>query len=211
MKLVFACLAVLFLASALAKPRRKKKQSIADTFVEAGFPEVLNIAAPENSFEVTYGPVRVNMGNEIYPGLTSDRPDIAWKNADRNALYAFIMLDPNLLLSAKEERGRTLLHALYVNIRNMDLDSADEVARFISPSPAPGSGVHDYVYLLYKHKKRIDTSASDIPDFSQPGYRILFNLTEFLSEYDFGDAEAGNFHRAQFPDDLEEACEEYCE
>ncbi|XP_052743708.1 phosphatidylethanolamine-binding protein 1-like [Bicyclus anynana] len=214
MKLVLACLAVLFLASVLARPGKSKKQSAGDAFEDAGITELLNIQAPTNWLKVKYGPIEVKRGNDIYPGDTIEQPTITFDQADPDTYYAWFLLDPNYNnYSAKDKKPyKALLYALYVNIKNINIKAADVLAKYLGPSPRTGTGEHYYVHLLWEQQEKIDVSSCDMPDY-ETDQRYPFNLTEFISQYNLSDEPAaGNFHTASFPDDLQEVCEEggYC-
>ncbi|XP_052743757.1 phosphatidylethanolamine-binding protein homolog F40A3.3-like [Bicyclus anynana] len=215
MKLVFACLAVLFLSSALAKLGRRKKPSVADAFDDAGITEILNITAPKNWLKVKYGPIEVKLGNDIYPGDTILRPTISFDKADPDAYYTWCLLDPNYnnYPAKSTKRYPSSIYALYVNIRNLDIKAADVLASYAGPVPGPGTGEHYYVHLYWQQKGKIDVKSRDLPDY-EVDQRYPFNLTEFLSQHNYCDEPAaGNFHTASFPDDLQEVCEEggYCQ
>ncbi|XP_023939718.2 uncharacterized protein LOC112047041 [Bicyclus anynana] len=210
MKLVIACVAVLFLASALAKPGKKKKPSIADSFIEAGFVELLNISAPTTMLQVTFndGEIEMNMGNYIRPDLAVD-PEIGGCEEESERYMTFMYGDANYDNADPEENPeciRTLLLGLKVNVKDLcDPESGDVLAKTISHSPRPGSGEHAYFIYVLEQKEWIDASCLNYEE-----KRINFPVANFVAENNLCDPEAGNYYLTSYPD-VEEVCEEICE
>lgn len=66
----------------------------------------------------------------------------------------FLISDPDAP-SRKEPKFREWHHWLMGNIKGSDLEGADHLSRYIGSGPPPDTGLHRYVFLLYKQPKFI--------------------------------------------------------
>lgn len=142
--------------------------------------------------QVTYpGDVVVNLGNELRPMQTKDKPEVKWE-AEKGAFYTLIKVDPDVP-SRKSPVYRELRHCkiffqiygsrmpifsrfsfagkfsfksalkkcikvhlfhcaigLVMNIPESDVEKGDEVFEYIGAGPPASTGLHRYVFLVYK-------------------------------------------------------------
>lgn len=87
-----------------------------------------------------------------------------------------------------------------VNVPGSDLSQGDTLADYIGSGPPEGSGLHRYVFLLYKQpgKLNVDTEKR-ISKRSRDG-RLHFSIQKFADKYGLGVPVGGNMYQAQYDD-----------
>lgn len=137
------------------------------------------------------------MGLELTPTQVKGQPQVSWE-AEEGAFYTLIMTDPDAP-SRKQPTNREYLHWLVVNIPGAAVDKGDVLTAYVGSGPPQGTGLHRYVFLLYKQsgKKKFDephvskNSGANRPRFSASKFAKKYHLNELL---------AGNFFQAQWDD-----------
>lgn len=106
--------------------------------------------------KVSYGSVvTANFGNVLTPTQVKDKPTIEYE-AENGAFYTLLMVDPDAP-SRRDPKSREYRHWLVMNIPGNKIDEGDEVIGFIGSGPPKRTGLHRYVYLVYKQPNgRID-------------------------------------------------------
>lgn len=74
-----------------------------------------------------------------------------------------LILDP-LYLLANSQRNYEILHWLVGNIPGNHLKKGDLIARYVGSQPPEGTGMHQYVFLLFKQNGKICYEESLNPD-----------------------------------------------
>lgn len=92
--------------------------------------------------------VNVNFGNELTPTQVKDKPVVTWQ-AEKGAYYTLVMIDLDGPSRAKPS-WREDRHWLVMNIPESSVENGDEVIEFTSSGPGKGTGLHRYVFLVYK-------------------------------------------------------------
>lgn len=82
------------------------------------------------------------------PTQVQNIPVVDWQ-ADPNQLYTLLMVDPDAPSRAEPKR-RSFKHWAVVNIPGKDVAKGDCVAEYIGAGPPNGTGLHRYVFLVYK-------------------------------------------------------------
>ncbi|XP_023025387.1 protein D3 isoform X1 [Leptinotarsa decemlineata] len=160
-------------------------------------PDVIDVA-PDQKIEVTYpSGVSVDFGNELTPTQVKDEPTVKW-NAEENTYYTVTMVDPDAP-SRKEPKIREVLHWLVVNVPGMDITKGDVIAEYRGSGPPLGTGVHRYIFLIYKQNGKINFDEKKIIKTSRQG-RLSFSIRKFAEKYKLGQPIAGNLYQAQFDD-----------
>lgn len=160
-------------------------------------PEVIQ-TVPTNVLKVEYpSGVSVNLGNELTPTQVKDEPTVSW-DADPKANYVLCMTDPDAP-SRKEPKFREWHHWLMGNIKGSDLEGADHLSRYIGSGPPPDTGLHRYVFLLYKQPKFIVFDELRLLANSGDG-RANFSISKFAEKYELGEPIAVNFFQAKYDD-----------
>lgn len=89
----------------------------------------------------------MHLGDELTPTQVKDAPaQIAWP-IEPNTLYTLILTDP--------DASREWRHWTVVNIPGTNVASGDTQAEYVGAGPPPGSGLHRYVFVVYRQPGRI--------------------------------------------------------
>nr|XP_014089745.2 protein D3 [Bactrocera oleae] len=159
-------------------------------------PDIID-TSPKGLVQVTYpSGVKVEFGKELTPTQVKDEPTVSWE-AEDNALYALFMVDPDAP-SRAEPTNREILHWLVINIPGNKVTEGQTVAEYIGSGPAEESGLHRYVFLVFKQQSKIE-STKFISKSAREG-RVRVKTRDFIAKYNLGDPIAGNFYQAQYDD-----------
>lgn len=82
------------------------------------------------------------------PTSVKDVPKVEWK-ADADQLYTLLMVDPDPP-SRAQPTFRSIKHWAVLNIPGSDVAKGDEIAEYIGVGAPKGTGLHRYVFLVYK-------------------------------------------------------------
>lgn len=116
-------------------------------------PDVIEIA-PSEILQISYpGELSVNEGNELTPTQVKKKPTLKWTSKD-DELYTVIMTDPDAP-SRKEPIMKEFQHWTVVNIPGNDVEKGQVVADYVGSGPPSGTGLHRYVFLVYKQNGKI--------------------------------------------------------
>lgn len=160
-------------------------------------PDVIKVA-PGKLLSVTYaGGVEVKEGNVLTPTQVKDQPTISWE-ADPNAFYTVCMTDPDAP-SRKEATYREWHHWLVGNVPGSDISSGEVLSAYIGSGPPKGTGLHRYVFLVYKQEGKLTFDETRLPNNSGDG-RGCFKINAFAEKYKLGNPIAGNFYQAEWDD-----------
>jgi len=160
-------------------------------------PDVIDTAPPD-TLQIKYSSgVEVNMGNELTPTQVKDAPTISW-DVEEGAFYTLCMTDPDAP-SRKDPKFREWHHWLLTNIPGNDISKGDVLSDYIGSGPPKGTGLHRYVFLLYKQPGKI---ACNEPKLSKRSgdHRANFKIKNFAKKYNLGQPISGNFYQAQWDD-----------
>lgn len=174
------------------------KMDIAGKLKELGvIPDVIK-TAPTEILKVEYpGNVSVSLGNELTPTQVKDEPTVSW-NADPKENYVLCMTDPDAP-SRAEPKFREWHHWLVGNIKGGDISGGDFLSRYIGSGPPPKTGLHRYVFLVYKQPKFIVFDEIRLLNNSGDG-RANFSISKFAEKYQLGEPIAVNFFQAKYDD-----------
>lgn len=118
-------------------------------------PDIID-SKPGAIAKVTYaGDVKVELGKELTPTQVKDQPEVTWE-AEAGALYTLLMVDPDAP-SRQEPTYREILHWLVINVPGNKVADGQVVAEYIGSGPPEGSGLHRYVFLVFKQEGKITT------------------------------------------------------
>ncbi|XP_037828028.1 protein D2-like [Lucilia sericata] len=158
-------------------------------------PDIID-SKPATIARVTYGDSSVTLGNELQPRQVKDQPEVTWK-AEEGSLYTLLMVDPDAP-SRETPTYREILHWLVINIPGCKLSEGQVVAEYIGSGPPEGSGLHRYVFLVFKQTQKISTDTF-ISNKSREG-RLSVKTRDYIANYKLGDPVAGNYYQAQYDD-----------
>ncbi|XP_049305201.1 uncharacterized protein LOC105222811 [Bactrocera dorsalis] len=159
-------------------------------------PDIID-TRPKGLVQINYpSGVKVESGKELTPTQVKDQPTVSWE-AEDDALYTLFMVDPDAP-SRANPTNREFLHWLVINIPGNKVAEGQAVAEYIGSGPPEGSGLHRYVFLVFKQAGKIE-STKFIRKTSREG-RVRTNTRDFIAKYNLGDPIAGNFYQAQYDD-----------
>ncbi|CAG9828743.1 unnamed protein product [Diabrotica balteata] len=151
---------------------------------------------PEHVAEVQYpGGQKVDLGNELTPTQVKDQPTITWP-ADSNSYYTVLMVDPDAP-SRKEPKVSEVLHWSVGNVPGNDVAKGETLAGYRGSGPPQGTGLHRYIFLVYKQSGKIEFNEQRIDNLTRTG-RLNFSARKYAEKYNLGQPIAGNFYQAQF-------------
>ncbi|XP_060524137.1 phosphatidylethanolamine-binding protein homolog F40A3.3-like [Cylas formicarius] len=156
-------------------------------------PDVVEVV-PDQILEIKYpSGVSVNLGNELTPTQVKDVPSVSWK-ADPNAYYTLIFTDPDN--RHRDVPYQEWHHWLVVNIPGNSVAKGEVLSAYIGSGPPQGTGVHRYVFLVYKQPGKLKFDEPVLGRSVEK--RGNFFATKFANKYKLGQPVAGNFYLAQF-------------
>ncbi|XP_045539158.1 protein D3 [Papilio machaon] len=138
-----------------------------------------------------------NLGNELAPTVVKDQPTVTY-DADPSAYYTLVFTDPDNY-DGPEPVYREWHHWLVGNIPGNKVSQGEVLSGYIGSGPPEGTGIHRYVYILYKQPGKINFDETRLTNKSIDG-RAAFSTKKFAEKYNLGAPVAGNFYRAQFDD-----------
>lgn len=152
--------------------------------------------APQDKITVTYaGGVQVLCGNELTPTQVKGCPSVKYC-ADSSCYYTLIMTNPDAPCRANPVY-REWHHWLIGNIPGDCVSSGEMLSEYIGALPPEGSGLHRYVFLVFKQPKQCCFDEPRLSSCSKC-YRAQFSTRKFCCKYQLGPPIAGNFFQAQF-------------
>ncbi|XP_065089565.1 protein D3-like [Ochlerotatus camptorhynchus] len=175
-----------------------QQENVPEAFTENEIvPDVVPVAPPA-LVKVSYpsSGKQVSLGNELTPTQVKDQPTVSW-DAEPGAMYTLIMTDPDAP-SRANPKMREWKHWVVINVPGSDVASGETVAEYVSSAPPQKSGLHRYIFLVYKQSGKVQF---DEPKLSNRNpNRGKFRAAEFAEKYQLGSPIAGNFYQAQYDD-----------
>jgi len=163
-------------------------------------PDVVDVV-PKTTIEVRYASgAIVKGGNELSPTQVKDVPvEITWPT-EGGALYTLCMTDPDAP-SRATPKFREWHHWLIVNIPENRVGEGKVLSEYVGSGPPSGTGLHRYVFLVFKQPGKLETDEKFLPNRGTGGEgRANFSIRKFAEKYNLGDPVAGNFYQAQWDD-----------
>lgn len=159
----------------------------------------MNLNETRFLFKVTYEKsIKADKGVELTPTQTKNQPVIDWEEADPSEFYTLLMTDPDAP-SRQTPVFREWRHWLIVNIPGNDVKKGEVLSEYIGAGPPEGTGLHRYVFLVFKQPKKLTFDEPHVPNTSGAG-RAKFITRQFVTKYNLGVPIAGNFFQAQYDD-----------
>ncbi|CAD6993262.1 protein D2 [Ceratitis capitata] len=142
--------------------------------------------------------VMADKGVELKPRQVKNQPKVEWKPDSADSYYTLIMTDPDAPSRAKPE-WREWHHWLVVNIPGNAVDKGEVLSAYVGSGAPKDTGLHRYVFLLYKQPKKLEFTEAHLTNTSPKG-REKFSTKNFVAKYGLGVPVAGNFFQAQYDD-----------
>lgn len=161
-------------------------------------PDILT-TAPSELLDIQYSSgVSVEPGKELKPTQVKDKPVVKWAAKD-NEYYTLAMVDPDAP-SRENPKFREWHHWLVGNIFGGDMKKGETLSDYIGSGPPKGTGLHRYVFVVYKQPAKCDFSkVCKLPNNSGDK-RGKFSISKFAQQYELGIPISGNFYVAQYDD-----------
>ncbi|XP_054157289.1 protein D3-like, partial [Oppia nitens] len=136
--------------------------------------------------------VEANFGNELTPTQVKDKPTVSWPSK-RDVYYTLVMTDPDAPTRSNPINGQ-YRHWLVINIAGLDVANGQILTDFIGSAPRKNTGLHRYVFLVYRQPKLIEhpVSRSDLAK------RSKFKIRDFAKDNNLGQPIAVNYYMAQW-------------
>nr|XP_053631747.1 protein D3-like [Cherax quadricarinatus]XP_053631748.1 protein D3-like [Cherax quadricarinatus] len=154
-------------------------------------PDVID-SPPPAILKVRYGEAVVNSGNQLTPTQVVALPTLLSWPREEGALYTLCMTDPDAP-NRQDPKSREFLHWLVVNLPSCDPATGHTLSGFVGSAPADGSGLHRYVYLVYRQPARIQCDHN----FNKVEQRRNFSIRNFAAKHNL-QLVAGNFYQAEY-------------
>ncbi|RWR83446.1 terminal flower 1 [Cinnamomum micranthum f. kanehirae] len=150
--------------------------------------DVVDNFSPTVQMSVTYGSGRkVCNGQEFYPSSVVSKPKVDVEGGDMRSFFTLVMTDPDFP-GPSDPYLREHVHWIVTDIPGTtDATFGREVVSY--ENPQPNIGIHRYVFLLYKQKRR--------QAVTPPASRDHFNTRRFATQNDLGPPVAAVFFNAQ--------------
>lgn len=101
--------------------------------------------------------------------------------------------------SRKEPKFREWHHWLVGNISGNDVSSGETLSEYVGAGPPKGTGLHRYVFLLYKQPGKLTFDEKRLTNRSGDN-RGGFAIKKFAAKYKLGDPISGNMFQAEWDD-----------
>ncbi|XP_037084450.1 protein D3-like [Pollicipes pollicipes] len=161
-------------------------------------PDVIPVA-PAGALSVSYpSGVSVNGGNELTPTQVKDEPQLSWET-EPDALYTVVLTDPDAP-SRQQPKFREWRHWLVVNVPAQDVARGDAVSAYVGSGPPQGTGLHRYVFLVYKQPGKITVDEALKKTKHEAKGREKWSVHAFAEQHGLGAPVAGNLYQAQYDD-----------
>lgn len=108
------------------------------------------------------------------------------------------MTDPDAP-SRKDHSYREWHHLLVGNIPGNDVSKGEVLSDYVGSGPPEGTGLHRYVFLVYKQNGKLTFDEPKLPNNSADN-RGCFSIKKFANKYNLGTPVAGNFYQAAYDD-----------
>lgn len=136
------------------------------------------------------------MGDELKPTQVKSAPiKLSWPT-DEDTFYTLILTDPDAP-SRPNPTFREWHHWLVVNIPGTNVQQGQTLSEYVGSGPPKKSGLHRYVYLIFKQPSKLQFDEPILNNRSAEG-REKFSTQKFAAKYGLGNPIAGNFFQAQW-------------
>lgn len=90
---------------------------------------------------------------------------------------------------------------MVVNIPGGKLEEGETLAEYIGSSPGRDTGLHRYVFLVYKQNGKMDFDERRSSKSCSRQERRSFDIQQFADKYQLGNPVAANFYLTEWHDD----------
>lgn len=159
------------------------------------------VKIPEQILEIEYlDRIEVGTGRYLFArDLRSPPTRVAWPKQYVRSYYALIMTDLDYPTD-KDNSQAEYLHWMIGNIEGPpERRRNNTIAQYIGPNPEEGTGVHRYVFFLFRQPKKIEYHYEPkLNTLRNDSRRCKFATRRFARRYNLGQPVAATFLLAQF-------------
>ncbi|KAJ4970131.1 hypothetical protein NE237_003230 [Protea cynaroides] len=149
--------------------------------------DILDSFSATVTMAVTYNNNQVYNGHELFPSRVTSKPKVEIHGGDMRSFFTLVMIDPDVP-GPSDPYLREHLHWIVTDIPGTtDATFGREVVSY--EIPRPYIGIHRFVFVLFKQKRRNTVSP--------PNSRDGFNTRSFAAENELGLPVAAVFFNAQ--------------
>ncbi|KAI4300460.1 hypothetical protein L6164_033837 [Bauhinia variegata] len=149
--------------------------------------DVLDSFSTSIKMTVSYGNKQVFNGHELFPSTVTAKPRVEIEGGDMRSFFTLVMTDPDVP-GPSDPYLREHLHWIVTDIPGTtDATFGKELVSY--EIPRPNIGIHRFVFVLFKQKRRQCVSA--------PSSRDHFSTREFAAQNDLGLPVAAVYFNAQ--------------
>jgi hypothetical protein len=112
--------------------------------------------------------------------------------------YFYVQTDPDAP-SREEPKFREWHHWLIGNIPGNNIKKGEILSQYIGAGPPKDTGLHRYIFILYKQKGKIDFDEKRLTNRSGEN-RGKFSIRNFANKYNLGNPLAINMFQAEYDD-----------
>ncbi|KAK7475359.1 hypothetical protein BaRGS_00033377 [Batillaria attramentaria] len=153
---------------------------------------------PPKMLTVKYpGGISLTPGMVLTPTQVKDKPEVSFE-ADPNSFYTLLMHDPDAPSRAEPTAGE-IQHWLVVNIPGGDVSKGQEMTAYRGSGAPQGTGLHRYIFLLYRQQGKQEFDLPVIP-FDKRNGRPKNKVRDFVAKFGLKELVAGNFFLAEYDD-----------
>nr|XP_018915375.1 PREDICTED: protein D3-like [Bemisia tabaci] len=157
---------------------------------------------PQNLCKVRYTHnVYVNLGNKIDPADAQRLPRlIDWPISNNASFYTLILLDVDVP-TRKFPIYKDRQHWIVTNIPRNRWKAGEKLTTYLGPIAPRNTGLHRYVFLVYKQPERIHFDEKRLTGFDKESYfmRNCYSIEKFVTKYNLGRPHAINFFLSGWP------------
>lgn len=102
--------------------------------------------------------------------------------------------------SRENPKYREWHHWLVGNIYGGDVNKGEVLSDYIGSGPPKGTGLHRYIFLVYKQQVKCDFSKVPKLPNNSGDKRGKFSISKFAQQFKLGPPLAGNFYVAKYDD-----------
>ena len=171
------------------------------------FPYVVSDDIDQLQVEYEGGVKVASLGQELKPAQCLQLPRITYPGAVGAAFYTLVLTDPD----APSREAPTMKEWLHLKIGNIKGEALQKgelgkdavtVWEYIGPAPPEGSGLHRYVFILYKQKGKQSKESFGSPKGRTANGRGRQSISAWAKNKGLGNAVALQAFQAQWDESV---------
>ncbi|KAL3860403.1 hypothetical protein ACJMK2_010528 [Sinanodonta woodiana] len=123
----------------------------------------------------------VYQGNILLPSEAKSIPTVSYDCEDKSSLHTLVMTAPD---SHLQDNKSEYLHWMVGNIPGQSVSVGEVVCPYMQPFPLKGTGLHRYIFVLFKQSKKIDFTEEKRPSPCLSLQRRTFRMEDFYRKHE---------------------------